>query len=140
MRSNWWGLMESEWHQVSSGLQDFSKYYCRFLQCWDLNSLDSSSDLQFRQSFFQALMDRSKNSNNNLYYRHFYFPQAFLFLARFIVHFYLHFCIVVSLKFFFSFSKWYQIFLSNANNLHTVVWFQEFLSNTNYFIVPVIIS
>ena len=28
---------------------------------------------------------------------------------------------------------WYQIFLSNANNLETVVWFQVFQSNTNNY-------
>ena len=26
---------------------------------------------------------------------------------------------------------WYQVFLSNTNNLHTVLWYQVFLSNTN---------
>ena len=26
---------------------------------------------------------------------------------------------------------WFQVFLSNTNNLHTAVWFQVFLSNTN---------
>ena len=30
-----------------------------------------------------------------------------------------------------SVTKWYQVFLSNANNLHAVVWFQVFLSITN---------
>ena len=26
---------------------------------------------------------------------------------------------------------WFQVFLSNKNNLHIVIWFQVFLSNTN---------
>ena len=29
----------------------------------------------------------------------------------------------------------YQVFLSNTDNLHTVVWFQVFLSNTNNYMV-----
>ena len=28
---------------------------------------------------------------------------------------------------------WYQVFLSNTNNFHTVLWYQVFLSNTNNF-------
>ena len=26
---------------------------------------------------------------------------------------------------------WHKVFLSNANNLYTVIWYQVFLSNTN---------
>ena len=27
--------------------------------------------------------------------------------------------------------RWFQVFLSNTNNVHTLIWFQVFLSNTN---------
>ena len=45
-----------------------------------------------------------------------------------VIHIYIS-CVVVSRK---TFSITYMVFLSNTNDLSTVVWFQVFLSNTNY--------
>ena len=39
-------LLESEWQQVTSGLQDSGQYSVRSQQCCGLNSLDSFSDFQ----------------------------------------------------------------------------------------------
>ena len=47
--------LESEWEQVSSGLQDSSEYSSRFLLCCGLDYIYSSSDFQFLQFPFQAL-------------------------------------------------------------------------------------
>ena len=41
-----------------------------------------------------------------------------------------HFLYSFILRFFFN-TVIYQVFLSNINNLRTVVWFQVFLSNIN---------
>ena len=46
--------LESEWQQVSSDLQDSSGWSSQFQECRTLDNLDSSSDFQFIQSFFQA--------------------------------------------------------------------------------------
>ena len=47
--------LKSEWHQISSGLQDSSKYPNQFQWDCGLNGLDSSFDLQFPQPFFRPL-------------------------------------------------------------------------------------
>ena len=52
--------LESEWEQVSPGLQDSSQYASQSQQCYGLNGLDSPSDFQFRLSLFQALEECSK--------------------------------------------------------------------------------
>ena len=44
------------------------------------------------------------------------------------VHMYI-FCVDVSFEFLHTII--YQVFLSNTNNLHTVVWFQVFLYNVD---------
>ena len=47
-------------------------------------------------------------------------------------------CSIAFFKLYFSFAYkflfgllWYQVFLSNTNNLHTVVWFKVYLPNIN---------
>ena len=70
---------ESEWQQVSSGVQDSPEYSHRSQQCCSLNSLDSSTDFQFLQSFL-ALGNRSDGTNNNWYFLDFYIPQFFFLL------------------------------------------------------------
>ena len=46
--------LESEWQQVSSSLQDFSRYSNRSKQCCGLDDLDSSSDSQLFQLSFPS--------------------------------------------------------------------------------------
>ena len=47
--------LESEWQQVSSGLQDSSQYSGWSQQCFSLDDLDSLSDFQFLQSLSKPL-------------------------------------------------------------------------------------
>ena len=66
-----WGLsLESEWQQVSSGLQDCSHISGQSKKCWILDCLYSSSDLQLLELPFQAFEDRSKWTNYNWYHRY----------------------------------------------------------------------
>ena len=53
----------SEKQQLSLSLLDSSQYSSLFQQCCILDDLDSSSDFQFLQSFFEAFRDRSKHRN-----------------------------------------------------------------------------
>ena len=64
--------LEFEWQQVSSGLQDSSRYSNWSQQCCSLNGLDSS-DFQFLQSSSQAFGEHSKSTN----YYHLHIPQIF---------------------------------------------------------------
>ena len=50
--------LEFEWQQ---GFQNSSQHSCQLQQCCGLDSLDSSSDLQFPQFLFSALEDHSKS-------------------------------------------------------------------------------
>ena len=59
-------LLESEWQQVSSCLQDFSQYSSRSQQCCCLDGLNFSTDFQFLQSLLQAPGDRSEFTKYNL--------------------------------------------------------------------------
>ena len=52
--SNLWLSLESVWQQVSTGLQDFSKYSGWSLLCCCLNGFDSSSNILFSESLFQV--------------------------------------------------------------------------------------
>ena len=54
--------LESEWHQVSSGLQDSSQYLGRSQQGCSLDYHDSSSDFQLFQSLFLTIEHRSKHN------------------------------------------------------------------------------
>ena len=68
-------LEESEWQQVSSSLQDSSKYSSWSKQCFCL--YDPSSDFQFLESPFQALGNRSKCPNYNWCHCYPHVPQFF---------------------------------------------------------------
>ena len=49
--------LESEWQQVSPGLQDPSKYSGWAYQCFNLNGVGSSYDFQlFKQAFMDCFM------------------------------------------------------------------------------------
>ena len=84
--------LESEWLHAFSGLQDSSEYSNQSQQCSRLNGLNSSSDFQFHQSFFQAFGGHFKFTNYNWHHHHpyvthfFYFPDKYLsiFLLSFI--------------------------------------------------------
>ena len=69
--------LESGWQQVSSGLQDSLNYSCPSHQCWDLNCLDSSSNLQFPQVSFPGFGDRSIGAKYNWYSFYLIFPLWF---------------------------------------------------------------
>ena len=58
-------LVEFEWHQVFSGLQDSSQNSDQFQQCCSLKGLDASSDPRLFQSPLQAFGDRSKCTSYN---------------------------------------------------------------------------
>ena len=46
--------LESEWQQISSGLQDSSQYYDRPQQCCSLNDIRSFLDFQILEPSYQA--------------------------------------------------------------------------------------
>ena len=71
--------LESEWHQVSAGIQDPSQYSGWSQQCRRLDDLDSSSDFQHFQPPFQ---DFPKSTNYNWYQRYSLVPKYFSSLAR----------------------------------------------------------
>ena len=64
--------LESEWHQVSSGLQDCSQYFDQCYQCSSLNNLDFSFHFRLFQVSFQSFGNRSKCNNQNWYHHHFH--------------------------------------------------------------------
>ena len=57
--------LPAEWHQVTSGLQDFSEYSNRSQQCRSLHSLDPSSNLQFLKSFIVVFRSCSQTSSSS---------------------------------------------------------------------------
>ena len=69
--------LESEWQQVSSGLQDSSEHFSPSQQCCSLNILDSSSDFSLFQSPFQSFRDCSKHTNYNCYHCYQHVPLLF---------------------------------------------------------------
>ena len=60
-------LLEFGWQQIPSCLQDSSQYSGRSQQYCNLDGYDKFSDFQNFQTFFQAVMDRSKSVNYNSY-------------------------------------------------------------------------
>ena len=66
--------LECKGPQISSRLQDFSEYTCRYQQCRGLYGFDSSFDFQFLQSLFYAIEEYSWHANYYSYHRH---PQLF---------------------------------------------------------------
>ena len=56
----WWWILtgvfsvKSKWLRVSSSLQHLSKYTSLFQQCWGLDGLDFSTDLQFLPFLFHV--------------------------------------------------------------------------------------
>ena len=57
--------LEFEWQEISSSLQDSSKYSGRSQQCCSLDCLNSSSYFQVLKSFYQTFGDCNVSTNNN---------------------------------------------------------------------------
>ena len=70
----WFFLLEFEWQQVSSSLQDSSQYYGRSQYCCSLDNLHLSCYFQVLQSLYQSFNDCT---NYNWYNRHFHIPELF---------------------------------------------------------------
>ena len=71
---------KSEWQQVSSGLQDSSKYSSWFQLYCGLDRKDSPSDLQFPHSLFQAFQICSKGFHFSWYHLH--MPSLFFYTSQ----------------------------------------------------------
>ena len=69
--------LDSERQQVSSDIQDSSKYPRWFLYCCGLDGFNNSSYLQSTPSFFQVMGNYSKSSEYDWYHWHFHVPTAF---------------------------------------------------------------
>ena len=63
-------LLESEWYQVSSSLQESSQYSGPSKQCCGLDGLDLSNIFQIFQHSFQVFRERSKLVNFTWYQCH----------------------------------------------------------------------
>ena len=61
---------ESDWQQISSGLQDSSEYSGWSQQWYSLNGFHSSSDFLLFHSSCQSFEYRSKSPNYHWYHRH----------------------------------------------------------------------
>ena len=64
--------LESEWQQVTSGLQDSSQYSSWPKKCWSLGDLCLSSNFQLTQALYQDFGYCSEYTNCNWYHHHFF--------------------------------------------------------------------
>ena len=96
--------VESEWQQLSSSLQDSSKYSGRFQQCCSLDGLHSLS--YFLQYLYHSFGDSTKSTNYKWYKRRFYIPPNFQLLIK-----------VLVLIFLFIFFQFYSV-VSKENKVH----------------------
>ena len=75
-------LQESEWQQVSSSLQDSSKYSGWSQQSCSLDGLHSSSYFHVLQSLYQTFGDGTECTNHNWYHCRFHVPSFYQFSSK----------------------------------------------------------
>ena len=123
------GSRESEWQQVSTGLQDSFQYSSRSHQCCNLDSLNSSSEFLSFTSLFQTFGNCSKCTYYNRYHRHPHVPQLFFSFLVFYPELFYIICQSKSLRtLWVSFSK---------TDSDLVVWSKlDFLHNSQWIPLP----